>query len=162
MSPLRPSQFLLLVCLLVPTLAGMFSCRRLIQPWKSGFKYYDKDYTPDIARSKLRADGMYIDNWKKPGDERGHDCKYLRFSPSGEVRVVASYCDLRYTEIRNMDKEIFGYYKLQGDTIYWTTKAYYRKKENTYFGIVYYDSIKVWVKTFDRKVFRDTYYFRTW
>jgi len=146
---------IVLIALLVFLQSGCFLIFR--QPRKRSFKYYDKNYVPDLKNSKLRTDGFYTTNknWPWVIDQK-KSCWFLHFDEKGKVVRQVSNCDASKMFIRE-DDEVFGYYKMDNDTVLFTLKAFYFRKQNIYKGIIYKDSI-----LFKGSLYDQTYYFRPW
>jgi hypothetical protein len=118
--------------------------RYLSQPRKGSFQYYDKNFEFDPGSTNLRIEETYI----CPGQNkvRGYEdidfCQFLIFNDDGLVRAYNTNCNVSYGSL-NQYKEDFGYFKLIGDSIFFTTKSFYNKKANHYSGIAKQDTLEL-------------------
>ena len=148
-------------------LFSMISCSN----YSGGFGSYDKPakksnayYNPNfkLANSKLKLARPYTDLDNKGLNASNADTySYFVFFENGYVLHNASYhtganqkssTNLNYDDIRSED---VGNYKLEGDTIYWATRAGYQNKKMTayYTGLVLDSGIVIINSKFDKLKF---------
>ena len=127
---------------------GAISCSAptVVQPWKKqeplqqNFLYYDPDFELD-PNTQLRTDGLYF--FLKEEDLFGDTHFIFRFYPDGvvvEYNVYNSPEKVVQLE-RKLDGNLHGYYKVQGDSILFSTAIYYDHSQNFYIGQIFQDSI---------------------
>jgi len=134
-----------------------------IKPRNSSFKFYNKKNRIGLDSSKLRLDGFYTTNqfWPWVRDDR-KSCWFVFFDEKGIVTPKNGDCNMSKESVKSYYKHApFGYYKIDKDTVYYTTQVHYNKKskrrQTVARGIVYKDSI-----CFKGKLRNQTYYFRPW
>lgn len=106
-------------------------------PNPKSFKYYnDKPYK--LGKNNLRIAQLYANI-----DNKDSIANLIVFYSDGMVKIL--YATLgenfdfltskKYFVERSKTGE-FGYYKLAGDTVYWTKKVFYNKKEKEYIALL--------------------------
>lgn len=112
-----------------------FSFMNASHPNKKSFKYYDPSFKLDSS-SKLEIDKKYI------------------YYDSGWVSILIFYSDgylnnyiISSAESISVNREGAaldrGYYKMVNDSLFFTTKSFYRKRSIKYSGLVYEDTLKL-------------------
>lgn len=108
-----------------------------MHPNPKSFKFY-KDKPYELGECNLRIAQLYVNI-----DEKDSIANLLVFYSDGMVKIL--YATLvqnfdfltskKYFVERSKAGE-FGYYRLAGDTVYWTTKVFYNKKEKEYVALL--------------------------
>jgi hypothetical protein len=104
-------------------------------PNKKDFEYYDPNFKFD-KNSKLRTEKRYV-----LFDNTGADV--LIFFSDGYLN---NYLTPKLEQVpiaRSESGIIMGYYKLKGDSIFFTTRSFYQRKPTIYKGIISADTLKL-------------------
>jgi len=154
----------------ITLLCFLFSCKKqkflakTIQgeePRKTSFWHYQPNFMLDKNSTDLRTDGIYfkiIDT-----DQFGDTYKTFRFYRDGLVISHVAYSTPeKLMELQRMTEgNIHGYYKLEGDTLLFTTKVYYNHSPTFYTGDIYSgDSLRLhYINYKTRESDSEIYYF---
>jgi hypothetical protein len=130
--------FIALFILPVLQSCSSFNMMNGADPKKQSFKYYDTKFKLDSA-AKLTTDKKYVLVEKSGVD-------ILVFFKDGFLNNHATV-DVNAVGARRVESGvIMGYYKLQGDSIFFTTKSYYQHKPTYYRGLIRNDTLDLEVK----------------
>lgn len=145
--------------LIIPLGLSLNTCKAIRQPWKTSFEYYDKNFCLP-QNTKLKTSGSYllVTGTFSEGGEKAPLCDFLTFREDGVVKLCVTFCNVEHAFLSNTCDDIFGYYKILGDSIFFTTKSFYRHKPNYYYGIVKENSLLLTLKSGStHKTFTDEY-----
>lgn len=125
----------------------LYSCNNSLQKVEEtyveprGFWYYDADFHLDSINTTLKTEGLYFRIIAE--DAFGDNYQFLRFYPDGLVLEYSVYNtpDKVIDLPRITDKNIHGYYTIQQDSLFFTTKVYYDHNPTFYKGLIYADSL---------------------
>lgn len=149
----------ILLCLLI------VACNRPLSKVKEyqepkGFWYQDEDFDLNDLTTPLRTDGLYfriIDT-----DAFGDNFQMFRFYPDGLVIEYSVYNtpDKVADLAKVTDRNIHGYYQIESDSIFFTTKVYYDHHPTFYKGVIAQDSLVLHFQNFYKKrEGQDVFYF---
>jgi len=113
------------------------------EPRTTSFWHYQPNFLLDLNYTDLRIDGIYfkiIDT-----DQFGDTYKTFRFYQDGLVISHTAYSTPeKLIQLERMTQgNIHGYYKIQNDSLLFTTKVYYNHSPTFYTGEIYQDSLKL-------------------
>jgi len=119
-------------------------------PRKQSFKYYDQRFTFNKA-ARLQLNRKYV-LYKK------YSVDVLVFFDDGFLNNHSTPDGSGVGTKRVTSSVIMGYYKLQQDSIFFTTKSYYQHRPTYYRGLIKNDTIDLRVKYPKKKTeIRETY-----
>jgi hypothetical protein len=102
------------------------------EPRKKAFKYYNKKFQLD-SNCKLKIDKHYINI----DDSNNKVTEIITFFKDGYLNEysIVNYSG-SYLPRRNEGVDL-GYFKTKSDSLFFSTKSYYNKKERYYSGYIY-------------------------
>ncbi len=105
------------------------------------FEFYDPQFRQHLNQSPLKMNGLYFRIVQS--DFYGDVHQLLRFYPDGLVIQSNMYVspDKAVQFPRQTNGQIHGYYGVEGDSLFFTTKAYYNHQPVFYSGISFGDSL---------------------
>ncbi len=111
------------------------------EPSKLSFQYYNPEFRLSNFASSLRTDGLYF---RLEGEDQfGDKYQILRFFDYGLVVLENVYNTP--DEVINYEAlskgNIHGYYSIDNDSLFFTTKVYYNHNSKRYSAIVKKDSL---------------------
>jgi hypothetical protein len=107
------------------------------------FQYYDPRFRTDLPTSDLRTDGLYFRI--EDADTFGDQHHIFRFYPDGLLISYQVYTppDKVVQLDRTTRGNIHGYFGLEGDSLFFTTKVYYNHTPRFFSGKIFRDSLKI-------------------
>lgn len=155
----------LIFVLLIGIVASCQSTKKTVDPPKNvepkptDFLYYNPDFKFD-ADTKLQLEGIYFKILEE--DNFGDTYQLLRFYPDGVLIQYIAYTTpekaLKLNKITTGN--IHGRYKIENDSLFFTTRVYYDKTQVFHNGKIYQDSLVVNSVNFKTKSQQiNTYYF---
>ncbi len=127
-----------------------------------GFWYYSPDFHLDSLHSSLQSDGLYFRIIEE--DAFGDNYQLFRFYPDGLVIEYSVYnTPDKVLDLQKItDKNIHGYYTVDQDSLFFTTKVYYDHNPTFYKGRIYADSLVLHRQNYRKKQSEtNTFYFYT-
>lgn len=130
------------------------------EPRKTSFWHYQANFMLNPNTTELRTDGIYfkiIDT-----DQFGDTYKTFRFYPDGLVISHVAYSTPEKLMLldRMTQGNIHGYYKIENDSLFFTTKVYYNHSPTFYSGDIFSDSLHLQSINFKtRESDSQSYYF---
>jgi hypothetical protein len=129
-------KFLNIIFLLLLSSCLSFNFNNGDEPRKRSFKYYNKKFQLD-SNCKLKLEKQYI----KLDAINYNTTSILTFYYDGFINYNSiSNFSGSYFPRRN-EGVVLGYFKTNLDSIFFTTKSYYSKKEHYFCGKIFSDSI---------------------
>lgn len=125
-----------------------------------GFWYQDEHFDLKKITTPLRTDGLYfriIDT-----DSFGDNFQMFRFYPDGLVIEYSVYNTpdkvVGLEKVR--ERNIHGYFQIESDSIFFTTKVYYDHHPTFYKGEIFQDSLVLHFQNYHKKrEGQDVFYF---
>ena len=125
-----------------------------------GFWYQNAEFDLSKINTPLRTDGLYfriVDT-----DVFGDNFQMFRFYPDGLVIEYSVYnTPEKVIDLGKVtDRNIHGYYEIEGDSLRFTTKVYYDHHPTFYKGEIFADSLILHYQNYHKKrEGQDVFYF---